>query len=614
MVVQHNLLAMNSNRMLGVITGRLAKVTEKLSSGYKINRSADDAAGLAISEKMRRQIRGLTQASINAQDGISLMQVADGALTEVHDMLQRMNELSVKAANGTNTAEDRSYIQAEVDALIAEIDRIGNTTQFNERLIFCGGDSASGSGSSGGTVSSQDAINAIQSAVSTLNGTISGTGTGTISVVMDSNISDGQAITIAGKSYTIGASTPYDVYTTPAVNGTDYTVNSVNVPDSASAASMAAGNYNLNDNGLKARFYNAPTSTSERDNQNSFLSAISGKFISQYVMNPMLGEFWEIEGSVSQSGYSASIPSGYAEVSRANFPYTIYIKQGSTTVGEIQILVGDKSAIQFGYKRAISGGTITQATYTAAQQKDVLTANTDLYNSSGARIVSNGSKIDVGGMDLNSLRLKTTMPAMADVNGDGIDDSNPGTISGAKAYELIESSLPTGFTKSTSGGQITYTFAETASSGGSGGTSGSSGSQSGLGNDDFVLSLQVGAEAGQHIDVGLERMNSKVIGVNGLDVTTENSAGSAIDTVKGAIEKISGMRSKYGACQNRLEHTIRNLDNVVENTTSSESAIRDTDMAKSMVEFSKLQILQQVGQSVLAQANQNNSTVLSLLQ
>lgn len=150
MVVQHNLLAMNSNRMLGVITGRLAKVTEKLSSGYKINRSADDAAGLAISEKMRRQIRGLTQASINAQDGISLMQVADGALTEVHDMLQRMNELSVKAANGTNTAEDRSYIQAEVDALIAEIDRIGNTTQFNERLIFCGGDSASGSGSSGG--------------------------------------------------------------------------------------------------------------------------------------------------------------------------------------------------------------------------------------------------------------------------------------------------------------------------------------------------------------------------------------------------------------------------------------------------------------------------------
>lgn len=610
MVVQHNLLAMNSNRMLGVITGRLAKVTEKLSSGYKINRSADDAAGLAISEKMRRQIRGLTQASINAQDGISLMQVADGALTEVHDMLQRMNELSVKAANGTNTAEDRSYIQAEVDALIAEIDRIGNTTQFNERLVFCGGDSASGSGSSGGAVSSQDAINAIQNAVSTLNGTISGTGTGTISVVMDSNISDGQAITIAGKSYTIGASTPYDVYTTPAVQGTHYTVNSVNVPGSASAASMATGSYNPLDVTVSASFSKTPTSEAEKNAQNDFLDKIKkGAFSSSKSRR-----YWHISGTCSNSFYSAYFRQVDCDVGSGDFPISGDIKQNGTVVGTIRFELANGGTGATIGTSTISGGTITQATYTAAQQKDVLTANTDLYNSSGARIVSSGSKIDVGSMDLSSLRLKTTMPAMADVNGDGIDDSNPATISGAKAYELIESSLPTGFTKSTSGGQITYTFAETASSGGSGGTSGSSGSQSGLGNDDFVLSLQVGAEAGQHIDVGLERMNSKVIGVNGLDVTTENSAGSAIDTVKGAIEKISGMRSKYGACQNRLEHTIRNLDNVVENTTSSESAIRDTDMAKSMVEFSKLQILQQVGQSVLAQANQNNSTVLSLLQ
>lgn len=613
MVVQHNLLAMNSNRMLGVITGRLAKVTEKLSSGYKINRSADDAAGLAISEKMRRQIRGLTQASINAQDGISLMQVADGALTEVHDMLQRMNELSVKAANGTNTAEDRSYIQAEVDALIAEIDRIGNTTQFNERLIFCGGDSASGSGSSGGAVSSQDAINAIQSAVSTLNGTISGTGTGTISVVMDSNISDGQAITIAGKSYTIGASTPYDVYTTPAVRGTDYTVNSVNVPGSASAASMATGSYNTLDVTVSASFSKTPTSEAEKNAQNDFLDKIKkGAFSSGKTSSGR----WQISGGYTNSFYSDDFDKKDSDLGSYDFPASAKIKQNGTVVGTIRFELANGGTGATIGTSTISGGTITQATYTAAQQKDVLTANTntDLYDSSGTRIVSGGGTIDVGSMDLSSLRLKTTMPAMADVNGDGIDDSNPGTISGAKAYELIESSLPTGFTKSTSGGQITYTFAETASSGGSGGTSGSSGSQSGLGNDDFVLSLQVGAEAGQHIDVGLERMNSKVIGVNGLDVTTENSAGSAIDTVKGAIEKISGMRSKYGACQNRLEHTIRNLDNVVENTTSSESAIRDTDMAKSMVEFSKLQILQQVGQSVLAQANQNNSTVLSLLQ
>ena len=138
MVVQHNLRAMNSNRMLGLTAATQSKSTEKLSSGYKINRAADDAAGLAISEKMRRQIRGLTQASANAQDGISCVQTAEGALNEVHDMLQRMNELAVKAANGTNQTEDQSYIQKEVNNLISEIDRVAATTTFNEKMLLDG--------------------------------------------------------------------------------------------------------------------------------------------------------------------------------------------------------------------------------------------------------------------------------------------------------------------------------------------------------------------------------------------------------------------------------------------------------------------------------------------
>ena len=138
MVVQHNLTAMNSNRMLGLTTKTQAKSTEKLSSGYKINRAADDAAGLAISEKMRRQVRGLTQASANAQDGISAVQTAEGALNEVHDMLQRMNELAVKSANGTNQSEDKNYIQQEVSNLITEIDRVAATTTFNEKALLSG--------------------------------------------------------------------------------------------------------------------------------------------------------------------------------------------------------------------------------------------------------------------------------------------------------------------------------------------------------------------------------------------------------------------------------------------------------------------------------------------
>ena len=144
MVVQHNLTAMNSNRMLGITTGAQAKSTEKLSSGYKINRAADDAAGLSISEKMRRQIRCLTQASANAQDGISCVQTAEGALNEVHDMLQRMNELAVKGENGTLTSTDRNYIAKEVQQLMSEIDRVKSTTTFNEQSLLDGSFTAIG--------------------------------------------------------------------------------------------------------------------------------------------------------------------------------------------------------------------------------------------------------------------------------------------------------------------------------------------------------------------------------------------------------------------------------------------------------------------------------------
>ena len=144
MIVKHNLQAMNSNRMLGVNSSTQAKSTEKLSSGYKINRAADDAAGLSISEKMRRQIRGLTQASANAQDGISCVQTAEGALNEVHDMLQRMNELAVKGENGTLSSVDQSYIQAEIKQLMTEIDRVADTTTFNEQNLLDGTFTAKG--------------------------------------------------------------------------------------------------------------------------------------------------------------------------------------------------------------------------------------------------------------------------------------------------------------------------------------------------------------------------------------------------------------------------------------------------------------------------------------
>ena len=170
MVVQHNMQAMNANRMLNVTTTQQSKATEKLSSGYKINRAADDAAGLSISEKMRKQIKGLDQASTNAQDGISAVQTAEGALTEVHSMLQRMNELAVQAANGTNSESDRSSIQDEIDQLTTEIDRVSETTKFNETYLL-----------KGNGKTSQVKIGAKDAGIS---GRLTGVGTGTATFVM----------------------------------------------------------------------------------------------------------------------------------------------------------------------------------------------------------------------------------------------------------------------------------------------------------------------------------------------------------------------------------------------------------------------------------------------
>ena len=193
MVVQHNMQAANANRMLNVTTSAQSKSTEKLSSGYRINRAADDAAGLSISEKMRKQIRGLDQASTNAQDGVSSVQTAEGALTEVHSMLQRMNELATQAANGTNSKDsDRQAIQDEIDQLTTEIDRVSETTKFNETYLLKGE-----AGTKTINMKAHDAG---------LKGTLTDNGDGTATFVMDT-LNAGDKVSIGGKNYTIGATT-----------------------------------------------------------------------------------------------------------------------------------------------------------------------------------------------------------------------------------------------------------------------------------------------------------------------------------------------------------------------------------------------------------------------
>mgnify|MGYP000686066348 FL=1 len=469
MVVQHNMQAMNANRMLNITTGAQSKSTEKLSSGYRINRAADDAAGLTISEKMRKQIRGLDQASTNAQDGVSSVQTAEGALTEVHSMLQRMNELAVQAANGTNSKEsDRQAIQDEIDQLTTEIDRVAETTKFNE-IYLLKGDNAS---TKNVYMKGHDAG---------LKGTLTDSAK-SATFVMDT-LKAGDKYKIAGKEYTIGT-------------------------DKA-----------------------------------------------------------EIVAAINQ--YQAA---------------------------DKEITVDGTS---YTYKEATTGGNAKAAGWYKDGDQTNGTAVT------AANLVKDGSKATVDGKEY---------AAMNDADGDGVDDDDSSIISTTEAKKKIKAELLAANSIGTvnrdatvsdgadANGKTTYTISKGYATVA----------------DTLSFNLHVGADADMtnKITVDIDVMNSANLGVKGLNVTdaTETAATYAVDAISDAIAKVSSQRSALGAVQNRLEHTIDNLDNIVENTTTAESRIRDTDMAEEMVEYSKNNILAQAGQSMLAQANQSTQGVLSLLQ
>ncbi|MCR5488065.1 MAG: flagellar hook protein [Lachnospiraceae bacterium] len=492
MVVQHNLTAMNSQRQLGITTGAQAKSTEKLSSGFKINRAADDAAGLAISEKMRKQIRGLTQASSNAEDGISAVQTAEGALNEVHDMLQRMNELAVKAANGTQSESDRSAIQDEIDQITTEIDRVSETTKFNETYLLKGDRDAS-----------KIARFSYKKNTATVAASAKFTADGATNLSVSVGFKDGakqadqNAIAVALKNQGVSVSRTSTYGTAGAVTGYDLKL----VGDVASKYQVVATS--------------TVTGTSGNEKQTFDIQDMNGNVIA----------------SVTVSGGNL----------------------GAATAT-------DQNKIQ---SAIISAGTITAAT-----NKTELAG---YYDKDGNRISENA---------LNKY---------FSVQG-GTGTSSIVANAGVQVYDAAGN-----LTKLN-----TLTVAATRDLTG-----------------DLKLNLHVGADAttNNQISVRIQNMSAKSLGVNGMrvDGKTDENALKAIETVKEALQKVSDQRSALGAVQNRLEHTIKNLDNVVENTTAAESQIRDTDMAAEMVKYSNNNILSQAGQSMLAQANQSNQGVLSLL-
>jgi len=504
MVVQHNMQAANANRMLNVTTSAQSKSTEKLSSGYRINRAADDAAGLTISEKMRKQIRGLDQASTNAEDGVSSVQTAEGALTEVHSMLQRMNELATQAANGTNSKDsDRQAIQDEIDQLTTEIDRVSETTKFNETYLLKGE-----AGTKTINMKAHDAG---------LKGTLTDNGDGTATFVMDT-LNAGDKVSIGGKNYTIGG-TSDDLDTAFGKNGLD----------------IDTKHQDISVNGTTYKYYAATVQTKD--------------------------------GQGITAGYYSADPS------------TLANQAAATATGVNGKVTADLAALK---TNAPAGSTITVGTKTVTLMKD------------------DGTK---GG-----------------TASDGIDDTDTTVISKKKAYELASKELlkanQIGDTKGSAKVGVGNTATAIDLANGTGTFQIQTGSAE-VANS-LAFSLHVGADADMtnKIQVNIDAMDSASLGIKGLNVKDDsgNAATYAVDAISDAISKVSSQRSSLGAVQNRLEHTINNLDNVVENTTTAESRIRDTDMAEEMVNYSKNNILAQAGQSMLAQANQSNQGVLSLLQ
>ena len=566
MVVQHNLQAMNSNRMLGVTQKTVAGATEKLSSGYKINRAADNAAGLSISEKMRKQIRGLTQASANAEDGISSVQTAEGALQEVTDMLQRMNELAVQAANGTNSVTDRQYIQDEVDQLVTEIDRVAETTKFNETYLLKGDDTKATTKTYTANYAVTYAKNeGTNKGVAKVNHKVNYTGESNVYFVSTASITAGTVSQAADVVKKGGDVTKYLSQTVEGTNG------------QLTGASLNSASYtafkNVDVSGLSVGTAAASSATLQYDN--GILSAEHNAYIFDTDTNSVI------------TVKAGSNLSDYMTLSDDNKSVTM--KDQYRLLDEVVIDTADS-------KNGQGTATTNESLGYYASGDDGSAKTADLNATEEFKLAEEAKKLyDADGKEVSGVALNKYFDENGQYKGGLYSDSQ------ATKAVLSDSDAGTDDDKKISS-YITKNYADVKA--------------------DLSFSLHVGADSARtnKITTNIQSMSSAALGINklsskliGIVDETGNNATDAIDVISDALQKVSTQRSALGAVQNRLEHTIKNLDNVVENTTSAESAIRDTDMAEQMVQYSNANILSQAGMSMLAQANQSNQSVLAIL-
>ena len=565
MIVQHNMSAMNANRMLGVTNSSLAKSTEKLSSGYRINRAADDAAGLSISEKMRSQIRGLNKASDNAQDGISLIQTAEGALNESHSILQRMRELSVQASNGTETDDDREAVQKEISQLQDELTRISSTTEFNTMKLL---DGSLGSKSA----SSQGAV-------------LTGTNVATFSATgLDSNSVKKDLSGLAGTK----------VKDTFEIDGQKFTIDW-----SKGKAEEFASKYSVDlQNMTKAQTEAFASDLETLLNESAADAGVSGTVKVAY----------KADGQITVTSNNNGEESSFG-----------FVGTDATTVTDGTAATDSLGAVMFSGTVGANAAKTVDATMKitntiAASSKFNMTINGTEVQANIATAINEGDE-----MKDAAATIQTAVQA-------AVTAYNTAMGTGGKQEEIKSADFTVTTNKDGSFNieyagdkEISFSFGEATVDGVTGTTAtklGLTNKQSASATSNKGIELQIGANEGQTMEFTIDDMSAAALGVDGnkVDLATQDGAKKATTTIDAAIKKVSAQRSKLGAVQNRLEHTIANLDTAAENTQTSESRIRDTDMASEMVVYSKNNILLQAGQSMLAQANQSNQGVLSLLQ
>lgn len=631
MVIMHNMSAADAAGRVTTGEQRTAKSAERLSSGYKVNRAADDAAGLTISEKMRWQIRGLGRASDNANDGISYIQTAEGALGEMHTMMDRCKELCVQAANDTNTEADRRAVQKELDELTMEIDRIASTTQYNTMNVFpkggmdpyasravtpqlqavdityefidANGNKLTVDNGHGNTVSNytgdqkimadyiaDQAAKATQ-AIMAAYPALLGASSSNIKVGLQLAPMDGKGGTLASASLSMRwTANQTEMTYTMNVDTADYDIT------------------NYNDGELAATISHEMTHLIMQD---TLTSGMVGKNSEPYPLWFVEGMAQTASGDDGWLSHRLNAASTTADIKNylaqtASMPYgagylsTLYLAQMASKASAVST-----ASLRNGVNRIlgelIKGRTLSQVIndISGGKYKDYKDFQNNVSNDTDAIrftqdfIAARGAN-GAGSIIANSLATETK---------DILNGKTPYTNS----YTIV-----TGTTSYTSvfGSGFTFPDAGTPNGAGGGGT-GTGGSTYG-GNG---LMLQVGSLGGQGIMLNtFDASSSTLLKGKILDVMSFEKATSSIATVDDAIDAISKMRSYYGAMQNRLEHTIANLDNTAENTQAAESQIRDTDMAEEMVSYSNANIITQAAQSMLAQANQSRNGVLRLLE